>query len=261
MPLFGEPTQFVEPQVDPLDDPRPKRRRIPFRWIVIGGLGALVIVCCAGAGIVNSVANAMRPATSSPTATLPIPLVPADVLTVRASDRHYSSTPEGTATLITVQGMMTKFAFTATGTLQDASPVSQTQSTETVTATTGTPTLTGTTSPSQTPVVREHIVVVVATPTFTPVVVTATLAATPYPTYTPFPTPSYTPYPTYTAFPTYTPYVVITSPFVVTVIIPVTVEVFSTMEVTREVTIVVTATPTETAIPTDTPIPTETPTP
>ena len=270
--LLGPEAIVADPGFDPTQEPL-KIKTQRKNWIVVGGLIGVPLVLC---GIVFGVSRALATPTATPckepalcpgtltaTATLPAPGMTVEgdtpifdnvvfetatplpnLLTAMAA--LPSSSP--TRTQITVDGILTSIVTTPCAaenflTQQVCDDADMTATFDAVGI--GTPINVSGVDPKVTIVYlyptytwTPHIIT--ATPSPTPMVVTATLGATQTPIYVIV---------TATPGPTQTPWFFITQPPVVTVIW------------TQLVTVVVTATPSETISPSETPTPTETQTP
>jgi hypothetical protein len=248
--------EIIEPTVDPLASPSHRRKRKPWLPIIALSVLMLALVICGGIGFVR--AQAKQP-TAAPIPTMsPIEELPATVPDA-AKLSETASGPTPTATLITIQGILTQAALTLAPTGASATFASNIIGTATP-ATSPTPAMTVTPQATQTAwiiyTVRTQVVYI--TPPPLPPLPTNTARPTdpPRPTYTQQAT--YTPYPTHTRQATYTPYPTYTMPPTVT---PVVVTVVVTATYTYTATATPTDTETATPTPTDTPTPTPTDTP
>src|SRR3990172_4194010 len=101
--MFGPKTEFIEEGVDPLASPRKRKYRIPYRWIVIGGISVVTIVCLSIGGLAYKAFA--KPDMPTPTAT---DLLPPSVETEIARPL-IGFTPIGT-TNVTAFEMVTQIA-------------------------------------------------------------------------------------------------------------------------------------------------------
>lgn len=233
MGIFGDDVRFVEPQADPMAEPHKRRKRLPYRWIVVGGLGVLLIICCSIVGISGNIAKAMQGSTPTPAASPEMALTAVGETTMPLVKTI--GTPEATATLIDIYGLMTQYASSATSTEMQTSTIMPTGFTPSATTIP-----TETRIPSNTPRPGSVVVRVITQPFYSTVVVSAT------------PQPTYTPYPTYTRQPTAG---AVQQTVVVTRVVIVTATFTATPIATA------TTAPTNTPLPTDTTAPTDTPAP
>jgi len=260
IPDFLKPnSRLVPPGRDPMAMPT-HRSRGPNKWLLVLAIIGMIAFCGVGVyGLFNRSGNALaQPATATEQGALPNPGVAIDV--------PASATPQPTRTKITGAGLLTQYAGSQTSTASSTATASPTVCSATHFLTQlvcDDLALTATLQAAQPgevinvsgvdprvttvyiyPTAQPSPWIVTASPTWTPVVITATQGPTQTPIYQVV---------TATPGPTQTPWFFITQPPVVTVV--------WTVVVTQQVTVVVTATPSDTPIPTVTPAATETPTP